>query len=382
MIFGSSGSGDLIFLTWLPDDADAALESSIRSAYEEILRHLESDAAVVIQERVFCDLEATDAILAARSGALAHCASIQVPPTLIQGAPTRSGPFAGIHIIAVRPSDRSSVTAIRRNDRVCGLEIAGADADYLGLSDIGRALDSTADLSPGAETRDTLLLTNQLLEEHRWAFTDICRTWFYLDDILSWYDEFNAARNEVFSGLGLLNGSRPGLIPASTGIRGSNPRGHRCTLDLLAVRARPGRRISVDMLHNPLQNEAPEYGSAFSRGLGLATDHCHTLFISGTASIDEGGVTVHPEDFDRQTIRTLDNIESLLASQDAGMADICQATAFIKRREDSERFESILRDRGLEDLPLICTVDDVCRNDLLVEIDATARLQPRPPSDA
>jgi hypothetical protein len=64
------------------------------------------------------------------------------------------------------------------------------------------------------------------------------------------------------------------------------------------------------------------------------------------------------------------------------MADICQATAFIKRREDSERFESILRDRGLEDLPLICTVDDVCRNDLLVEIDATARLQPRPPSDA
>ncbi len=41
------------------------------------------------------------------------------------------------------------------------------------------------------------------------------------------------------------------------------------------------------------------------------------------------------------------------------MADICQAPAFIKRREDSERFESILRDRGLEDLPLICTVDDL-----------------------
>jgi hypothetical protein len=31
---------------------------------------------------------------------------------------------------------------------------------------------------------------------------------------------------------------------------------------------------------------------------------------------------------------------------------------------------------------MICTVEDVCRDDLLVEIDATAWLQPRPPSDA
>ena len=32
----------------------------------------------------------------------------------------------------------------------------------------------------------------------------------------------------------------------------------------------------------------------------------------------------------------------------------------------------ILRQRGLENLPLVCTIEDICRDDLLVELDATA----------
>ncbi len=226
--------------------------------------------------------------------------------------------------------------------------------------------------TPDSETRETLLLTARLLEAQHWAITDVCRTWFYLDDILSWYDEFNAARNEVFTGLGLLNGSRREPIPASTGIRGRNPRGHRCTLDLLAVRPRPGQRLAVETLHNPLQNEAPEYGSAFSRGLTVGTESCRVFLVSGTASIDESGATVHPDDFDSQTRRTLDNIESLLASRGGVMEDICQATAFVKRPEDVGRLDSILSRRGLGHLPMVCTIDDICRDDLLVEIDATA----------
>jgi hypothetical protein len=37
-----------------------------------------------------------------------------------------------------------------------------------------------------------------------------------------------------------------------------------------------------------------------------------------------------------------------------------------------ERLNRILQLRGLEDLPLVCTIEDVCRDDLLVELDATA----------
>jgi len=381
MMVGSSGSGDLVFLTWIPDGEQHELDSVVRNAYAEILRHLDDHNVVPLQERVFCDLDAADAVVAARAEEVNGTIAAGVPPTLIEGSPAFGGPIAGIHIIAARPFVPDSVKTVTWRDAPCGRWISGEDTDYFGLSDLGRLVDSPSPISEAAQTRDSLLLAAEILGASGWSFGDVCRTWFYLADILSWYDDFNLARNDVFTDLGLLDNTCPGIIPASTGIRGRNPRGHQCTLDLLAVRARPGRELSVETLHNPLQNEAPEYGSAFSRGLTLATDRGRTFFVSGTASIDESGATVHPGDFDSQTIRTLDNIESLLGSRGAAMDDICQATAFVKRRDDGRRLVSILNARGLGDLPLICTVDDICRDDLLVEIDATAVTSLRLPAD-
>jgi len=222
------------------------------------------------------------------------------------------------------------------------------------------------------ETREALLLAGEILREHDWSFAHVRRTWFFLDDILSWYDDFNRARNDVFKTFGLLNGSPKNMIPASTGIRGRNARGHRCTFDLIATRRLEGRELSVERLRNPLQNEAPEYGSSFSRGLSVTTDRCRYFLVSGTASIDEQGNTVHAGDFESQAKRTIDNIESLLASGGAVFDDVCQASAFIKFPEDVERMRRILRLRGLDNLPLVCTIEDICRDDLLVELDATA----------
>ena len=272
-----------------------------------------------------------------------------------------------------------STTTIDWQGTPCGRRVDGSEASYLGLSDVARLL-GHGHRDPETEARDTLHRTIDLLEANDWSFREVRRTWFYLDDILSWYDEFNTARNRVFTEIGLLNGSGPGLIPASTGIRGRNARGHRCTLDLLAFRAIGEHALDWGVLHNPLQNEAPEYGSAFSRGLIATTPSCRFLFVSGTASIDEAGITIHPGDFDRQARRTLDNVESLLASRGAVMDDICQATAFVKHRSDFDRLYEILRGRGLDELPMVFTVDDICREDLLVEIDATA-MMPAPLRD-
>ena len=68
----------------------------------------------------------------------------------------------------------------------------------------------------------------------------------------------------------------------------------------------------------------------------------------------------------------LDNIESLLASGGATFEDICQASAFVKKPGDVGRLRRILKLRGLDNLPLVCTIEDVCRDELLVELDATA----------
>lgn len=69
---------------------------------------------------------------------------------------------------------------------------------------------------------------------------------------------------------------------------------------------------------------------------------------------------------------TLDAVQSLLATCDAGLKNICQATAFVKHTADVEKLRPILAGRGLDEIPIVCVVNDVCRDNLLFEIDATA----------
>src|SRR5579871_5417441 len=64
-------------------------------------------------------------------------------------------------------------------------------------------------------------------------------------------------------------------------------------------------------------NEAYDYGSAFSRGMRIELNGVTILLISGTASIDDQGQTVHVGDLRAQVRRTYDNISKLLASEGA-----------------------------------------------------------------
>jgi hypothetical protein len=152
--------------------------------------------------------------------------------------------------------------------------VQGEDASYLYLSDLSRLIPNRSRLTAGEETRKTFDLVEQVLERARWSFPDVCRTWFYLHHILDWYGEFNQIRNQTFDHHGLFSKSCPRPIPASTGVYGRNLGGNWCTLDLLAIRARQGSKLEIQRLSNPQQNEAPEYGSAFSRGLCVTTESC------------------------------------------------------------------------------------------------------------
>jgi len=367
------GPGDLTFITWSADSRVGATDEDVRHAYSRIGQRLRGEGLVVLHERVFADKTSAASVTESRAAALGEYSEIAaIPPTHVEGVACNASRIAGIHLIAARPAAAGSSKVIEWRGAPCGRRVDGDDASYFALSDLARLLPAEARSRPSDETRQALLLAGEVLDDHQWSYADVCRTWFYLDDILAWYDDFNRARTAVYETLGLLNGSPNSAIPASTGIGGRNARGHRCTLDLLAMRPLAGRDLSVERLYNPLQNEAPEYGSSFSRGLNVGTDRCRYLLASGTASIDEYGNTVHPGDFDCQARRTLDNIESLLASGGAVFDDICQGSAFVKRPEDVERLKRILQARGLENLPLVCTIEDVCRDDLLVELDATA----------
>jgi len=369
MFFDSSGPGDLVFLTWRPD-APSPSSTVVEQAYGEMANALIRVGAVPLQERIFCEIDTVASILEGRDSSPAGL--WPVPPTIIEGAPCEGSGLAGIHVVGVRPEDHADPEIVTYDGSPCGLQVTGSEAVYLGLSDVGRLLTADRERRPEEETDDVIRLTEEVLAARSWSFQDVRRTWFYLRDILDWYDEFNRTRNRAFDHMGLSRDSASSVLPASTGIFARNARGGWCVLDLLAVRSSNGRPIDVRRLFNPRQNEALEYGSAFSRGLVLTTRSCRYLLVSGTASIDDHGSSIGAGDFEGQTERTLDTVASLLEAGGAELIDIRQATAFVKRREDVTTLRQLLDRRGLDLLPLVCATGDICRDELLFELDATA----------
>jgi 2-iminobutanoate/2-iminopropanoate deaminase len=128
-------------------------------------------------------------------------------------------------------------------------------------------------------------------------------------------------------------------------------------------------------------NEAYDYGSAFSRGMRIELGKFVILMISGTASIDDQGRTVHVGDLRAQVRRTFDNITALLASEGATWKDIVRTTCYLRDIErDYQAFNeeraAFYREEGLAPLPASTGIQAIlCRPDLLVEIEAIAMFQ-------
>jgi enamine deaminase RidA (YjgF/YER057c/UK114 family) len=377
MFFSQDHPGDLIFLSWTPSSLKSdSGATAAETAYREMARFLKDRGAVLLSERIYGEGRVTDQALETRDRLMAGLGSAAaVPPTLVEGAPCVGAGLAGVHAIAVASAGTGADRLIEQDGLLLGRQVDGRDARFLGLSDLGRLARRASAASPAEEVQLTFEATDRLLQGHAWSFKDVQRTWFYLDDILAWYGEFNRVRNAAFERTGLFcDGVGRSAIPASTGIRGRNVRGGQFALDLLAARPVPGRPFSVRRLSHGKQNEATEYGSAFARGLELALDSSRIVFVSGTASIDDHGRSVHIGDFAAQTEHTLDTVETLLAAAEARVSDVCQATAFLKHASDYDAFAAIAGRHGLPADRVVCTVADVCRDELLFELDATAVL--------
>jgi 2-iminobutanoate/2-iminopropanoate deaminase len=129
-------------------------------------------------------------------------------------------------------------------------------------------------------------------------------------------------------------------------------------------------------------NEAGEYGSSFSRGLRIDLNGLVILLISGTASVDEHGNTVHVGDFRAQCRRTYRNIAALLAAEGATWKDIVRTTCYLRDIERdyaafNEERTAFFRQQGLDPLPASTGIQAIlCRPDLLVEIEAIAMFIP------
>jgi 2-iminobutanoate/2-iminopropanoate deaminase len=133
-------------------------------------------------------------------------------------------------------------------------------------------------------------------------------------------------------------------------------------------------------------NEAYEYAkpSSFSRGMRIDLNGLVILLISGTASIDEHGASIHVGDFRAQCRRTFHNITALLAAEGATWEDVVRTSCYLRDIDrDYEQFNeertSFYKQQGLDPFPASTGIQaKLCRPELLVEIEATAMFRELP----
>lgn len=234
----------------------------------------------------------------------------------------------------------------------------------------------------------------QLLEKWGVDFDNVVRTWLYLGDIVGdtgptqRYKELNRARTDFFRGIRfgqslLMPGVDRGAFPASTGI-GTGGKGVVMSCMALLTR-RPD--VFLLPLENPSQTPAYDYASAyspqspkFSRAMAVILGNYFTVWISGTASIVDSE-TRFIGDAGKQTEQTIDNIERLISEENflqhgvpgtgATLADLAKVRVYVKRPEDYQACREVC-ERRFGNIPVIYAVADVCRPELLVEIEGVA----------
>jgi enamine deaminase RidA (YjgF/YER057c/UK114 family) len=145
--------------------------------------------------------------------------------------------------------------------------------------------------------------------------------------------------------------------------------------------------VGILSLENPRQTSAFDYpkeysrkSPKFSRAMAIRIGNHLTTWVSGTASI-VNAETMHPGDVVKQTEQTLDNIERLIGAEnftrhgwpDAGatLADLAKVRVYVKHPGDFEACRAVC-ERRLGRIPAIYAQADVCRPDLLVEIEGVA----------
>ncbi len=279
-------------------------------------------------------------------------------------------------------------------------DVVSVAYDGLRWIHIGGISPTRAAATAYAQARQTLGEMARRLELANASFHDVVRTWLYQGGItqpeqgVERYRELNRARTDFFAeqeanGRMAVHREGAAFYPASTGI-GTGGRG--LTVGCLALQT---QRDDVRLLplENPRQTPAFDYAQRFSpkspkfsRAMAMVIGDYITTWISGTASI-VNSESMHLGNVQRQTEQTIDNIQNLISRENfarhgvegagAQLRDLAKIRVYVKRPQDYEKCRAIC-ERRFGPLPTIFAQADVCRPDLLVEIEGVAfsRLHP------
>ena len=366
---------DQLYITVSTTNIDQNIVQQSSDVYSELTKTIKDGGFEIVHERIFASLEFQNKILAERAKVYKlNDIAADVPFTFIQGNPISGKGLAGIQIRALRTlAAGNAVETIFHDDKAVGRKWSRNGTTFVMLQNI---FGNSQSVDRYIETCDMFDRAQEILRQENLSFKNVLRTWIYLANILDWYDEFNRARNARFAEFGLLEKSEKDkrkaehiYLPASTGILGENPFGASGTMDILAM---PKDQQNVSVAHTSgVEQKSPyRYGSAFSRAMTLKEADVTHILLSGTASIDDLGTTVFLDDAAEQIRKTLTVVQALIIDEGASLQHINEATIFFKSAKDYFHYQQVANDFGNIDLPAIFIVADVCRDDLLFEIDA------------
>jgi len=343
--------------------------------YQEIAEELSDRRLFIVHEKVFGSVSQQPDVLDARKRAFgARGLDSQVPITYIEGRPTWGEGVAGVVIHAVRvEAEEDKPWRINYQQTPYGYGWNKDGFTHLILQNLqGRLEGSQSDASNRTKQLTDLFQTaERLLEEQGAKYSDVVRTWFYLEDIVDWYDAFNRIRNLNYQKFGVMPSDSDTRLrlPASTGIAGRNPQKASVVLDLYAIVAPPNHPPCYEQLTSVGQMDAYKYGSAFSRGALIKGSDYTYITLSGTAAIDEKGVSLFINDPERQIACTFEKAMVLLDSHGAALSNSAAAVAYIKHANHVDLFRQKAEEYGLGHLPVVCIVADICRRELLFELE-------------
>ncbi|NQS99468.1 MAG: hypothetical protein HQ595_00160, partial [Candidatus Omnitrophica bacterium] len=215
----------------------------------------------------------------------------------------------------------------------------------------------------------------------RSKLSSIRRTWLYQRDIFrkdddgnERYSRLNKAREKFFRWI------RFSFPPASTGIGITFG---NFIMECFAVSSKR-KDFRAIALKNRKQTPTTKYAKKvlgaqktrkksrpmFERGVTIVIGLFRIIFVSGTAAI-ENSETMHIGDVVKQTETTIKNIGLVLKDGGASFEDVVQLRVYIKNKEDVKAVQKVVEAK-FPGIPREDLIADVCRENLLVEIEAIA----------
>ena len=288
---------------------------------------------------------------------------INWPVTWLEGYGPGEKTLTGTQVYAV---SQTNIEHVKLDGQIIGNTFEDKDAKYCLLGNL-KPTDKTA--PKNIQARQTFEKMQTALNLVGMDFSNIVRTWLYINDILAWYDEFNKVRTEFFEEQNLFRK----LLPASTGIGVANPAGTALTTELLAIKPK-NQNVLIRPIPSPLQCPAVDYKSSFSRAVEITLSDHRRLYISGTASIADNGKTAHIGNVEKQIARTMKVVQAILESCKMTWDNTSRAIAYFKNIDNLPLLDKYCSKNSLPPMPIAAAHGEICRENLLfeIEIDAVA----------